>query len=109
MVTAIALVDIDPLDCPAGQCLGFGDYLGQGVPVIGIARQRLGVEHELAALAAVIGGRDRDLAAELVGLMGLAFADALGLGRVPGVELAAALGVMLRADLHRLAPGFVEG
>ena len=30
------------------------------------AMQRLGVEHELAPLAAFVGGGDRDLAAELI-------------------------------------------
>jgi len=33
--------------------------------VVGIARQRLGVEHELAAGSAGIGGDDRDFDADL--------------------------------------------
>jgi hypothetical protein len=42
------------------------------VAVEGIAVQRLGVEHELTALGLGRRGRDRDLAAELVGGAGLA-------------------------------------
>jgi hypothetical protein len=36
------------------------------VAVIGVARQCRGVEHELAARGACIGGDDRDLDAELI-------------------------------------------
>jgi hypothetical protein len=41
------------------------------VPIIRIARQRLGVQHELAARRAGVGGGDRDLDAELIGRAGL--------------------------------------
>jgi hypothetical protein len=45
--------------------------------VIRVARQRLGMEHELAARGASIGGNDRGPDAELVGGVGLALADAI--------------------------------
>jgi hypothetical protein len=50
------------------------------VTVIGIAGQSLGVQHELAARRAGVGGDDRDFDDELVGRAGLALADAFGLG-----------------------------
>ena len=83
VVALIALVDVGPLDLAAGQGLGFLDGLSQGVAVVGIAGQRLGMEDELAALAAPVGGGERNLDAELVGLGGLSLADALDLRRVP--------------------------
>ena len=61
--------------------------------------QGLGVEDELAALGARIGGRDRDFAAEFVRLCGFAFGDTFALRRVPGIELAATLTLPLGADL----------
>src|ERR1041385_2383813 len=64
-----------------------------------LSRQRLGVQHELTAWGAGVGGDDRGLDAELVGGAGLAFADALDLGSVEGIELPAALALLLRADL----------
>ena len=72
VVAAIAFVDIGALD-----------HVGQGVAVIGIAGQGLGVEDELAALGAPVGGGERGLDAELVRRSRLALADALGLGRMP--------------------------
>lgn len=63
--------------------------VAQGVAVVRIARQRLGM-HELTARGAGIGGDDGDLDAELVGRAGLALADALGLAGMEGIELPAA-------------------
>jgi hypothetical protein len=58
------------------------------------------VQHELAARErGDIGGDDRDLDAELVGRAGLAFADALDLGGMEGIQLPAALALLLGADL----------
>ena len=54
---------------------------------------------ELAALAAIERGGDADLDAELVGLVGLALADAFGLGRVQRIDLPAALAPVLGVDL----------
>lgn len=72
VMAAIALVDIGPFDLAPGQRLGFPDHLAQGVPVICIAGKRLGVEDELPALAAIVGGGERDLYAKLVWRSGLA-------------------------------------
>lgn len=47
--------------------------------VVGIARQRGGMQHEPAARRADIGDGDRDLHPELVGSAGLALGDALDL------------------------------
>jgi len=69
------------------------------VAIIGVARQRFGVPHELAAWRAGIGGGDRGLYAELVGCAGLALADALDLGSVEGIQLPAALTLLLGTDL----------
>ena len=99
IVAAVSLVDIGALDLAAGELLGVLDDGPQCVAVIGIARQRLGVQHELAARRAGIGGDDRDLDAELVGRAGLALADAFDLGGVEGIELPAALALLLGADL----------
>ena len=71
----------------------------QRMAVIRIARQRLGVQHELAARRAGIGGDDRDLDAELIGRAGLAFADAFDLGSMEGIQLPAALALLLGTDL----------
>ena len=70
--------------------------------VIGVSRQGLGMQDELATLAALVGRGQRDLDAELIGLVGFAFGDAFGLGRVPGIELPAALALFLAPDLAGL-------
>src|SRR5947208_9992596 len=98
-VTTISLVDIGTLDLTAGKPFGVFDHDAQRVAIIGVARQRFGVQHELAAWRASIGGSDRGLDAELVGCAGLAFANALDLGSVEGIQLPAALALLLRADL----------
>ena len=91
IVADIALVHVDPLDLPAGQGLGFFQHLRQGVAIIWVSRQGLGVQDELAALAAFIGRGQRDLDAELIGLVRLALGDAFGLRGMPGIQLPAAL------------------
>ena len=58
------------------------------------------MEDERATLAAFVGGGERDLDAELVWRSGLAICDALGLGRVPGIKLPAALALLLAANLR---------
>ncbi len=72
LVADISFVDIGPLDLAAGQRLGLLDDRLQGVTVVWITGERLGVEDELAALAAFVGGGERDLDAELVGFVRLA-------------------------------------
>ena len=52
VVAAIALVDIGALDRAAGELLGGIDDDRERVAVIGVVRQRLGMEHELAARSA---------------------------------------------------------
>jgi hypothetical protein len=49
---------VQPLDFIADQLFDGRDDLCQRVPVIRIARQRLGMDGELAALAAFEGGGD---------------------------------------------------
>ena len=99
IVTTVTLIDMDALDLAAGEPLGVLDGCAQRVSVVRVAGQRLGVKHELAARSADIGGDDGDLDAELVGRAGLALADAFDLGGVEGIELPAALALLLRADL----------
>ena len=99
IVAAISLVDIGALDFAAGELFGLFDDGAERVAVVRIAGQRLGVQHELTARRAGIGGDDRCLDPELVGRAGLALADAFDLGRVEGIELPAALTLLLRADL----------
>ena len=99
VVAAVSLVDISALDLAAGEPLGVLDRGPQRVPIIRIARQRLGVQHELAARGAGVGGDDRSLDAELVRRAGVALADALDLGGMEGIEFPAALALLLRADL----------
>ena len=98
-VAPIALVDVDAAGLYAGQLLNLSDDGVEGMTVIGLAVQRLGMEDELAALT--LGGwrGDRDVASELERRPGLALADALDLGGVQVVELPAALTVALVAYL----------
>ncbi len=66
------------------------------------------MQDDLAALRAFVGRGDRDLDAELVRSVCLALADALDLGRVPGIELPDALPLLLGAELmgHRNSDRF---
>ena len=49
VVAAVSLVDISALNLAPGEPLSVLDRGPQRVPIIRIARQRLGVQHELAA------------------------------------------------------------
>src|SRR5260370_3396024 len=98
-MTAVTLVDIAALDLAACEFLSILDDLAQGMPVVWVVRQRPGVQHELAARRAGVGGDDRNLDAELVGGTGLALADAFGLGGMEGIQLPAALALLLGSDL----------
>jgi hypothetical protein len=75
----------------------FSNHLGQRVAVIGIARQRLYMGDELAALAVLERGGNADLDAELVRLVGLALANAFHFGSMQAVDLGAALPALLLA------------
>src|SRR5487761_2131402 len=99
VVAAVSLIDISALDLAPSEPLGVLDCGPQGVPVIRIAGQRLGVQHELAAGRAGVGGGDRDLDAELIGRAGFALADAFDIGGVEGIKLPATLTLLLRTDL----------
>src|SRR5690242_6147270 len=66
------------------------------------------MEHELAARSAGIGGDDRSLDAELIRSLRLAFADALDLWRLKGIELPPALTLALRANLIGAREGHRE-
>src|ERR1700710_2057511 len=57
------------------------------------------MKHEQATGSPAIVGDDGGLDAELVRRAGLALADALHLGGMEGIQLPAALSLLLRADL----------
>ena len=99
LVAAISLIDVDALDLAAGELLGVLDDGRERVAVVRVARERFGVQHELAARGAGVGGDDRSLDTELVRRVRLALADALDLGSVEGIELPPALALLLRVDL----------
>jgi hypothetical protein len=86
VVAAIAAVGDDAGEVGADLRLDLRDHGGQGVAVIRVARQRLGVGDELAALGAIERCGDRQLDAELITARGLALADAFDLGRVQGID-----------------------
>jgi hypothetical protein len=98
-VSTVPLVDIGALDLAAGEFLGVVDDVPQGVADVWITGQRLGVQHELTARGAGVGGDDGDLDAELVRRAGLALADALGLRGKEGIELPPTLALLLASDL----------
>ena len=106
-VALVAGIGDDPRELGPDRRLDRGDHAGQRVPVIRMAGQRLHVCHELPAPAAPERGRDAHLDAELVGLVRLALADALDLGRVQGRDLAAplTLALVLDAPGQRQRPG----
>src|SRR5262249_1941496 len=99
IVPAVSLVDIGALDLASGEPFGGFNDGAEGVAIVGVSRQRLGVQHELTARGAGVRGDDRCLAAALVGGGALAFAAELGLGGGEGIELPAALALLLGADL----------
>jgi hypothetical protein len=99
VVAAVSLVDIGPLDRTAGERLGAVKDVPQGVTVVGVIGQCLGVQHEQTAGGPVVVGDDGSLHSELVRCAGLALADALHLRSMEGIKLPAALALLLRADL----------
>ena len=74
VAAAIALIDAGALDRAAGQLLRIVDDGAEGVPVVRVARRRLGVQHQLATWGV------RGLDAELTGRARFALADAFDLG-----------------------------
>src|SRR5262249_15966015 len=99
IVAAVSLVDIGTLDLAAGEPLSGFDNGAQRMAVIRIAGQRPGVQNKLATWAPGIGGDDGSFHTEFVRRAGLAPADALHLRSVEGIQLPAALALLLRADL----------
>src|SRR5664279_1847010 len=99
VVPAISGVGDDLRQACADARLDLGNDDCEGVAVIGIARQRFGVQHELAALTAVDRRRDAHLDPELVGLVGFSLADAFDLWRMQRVDLLATLPLTLVANL----------
>jgi hypothetical protein len=79
IVAVITGIGVQPLDFIADGLLDRRDDRRQRVPIIRIARQCLGMDGELAALATLERGGEADLDAELVGLVRLALADAFDL------------------------------
>jgi hypothetical protein len=67
--------------------------------VVRVAGQPPGAPHELAARRLAVGDDDGGLHAEFIRRVGLALANALPLRRVGGIQLPAALALLLRADL----------
>src|SRR5215471_14821548 len=99
IVAAVSLVDIGTLDLAAGEPLSGFDDGAQRVAVIRIGGQRPGVQNKLATRCPGIGGDDGSFHTEFVRRAGLALADALHLRSVEGIQLPAALALLLRADL----------
>src|SRR5829696_8278921 len=95
VVALVPGVGDDPLEASADGALDVGEDGCERVPVIGIAGERLHVGDKLAAPAAVEGRRHADLDAELIGFVGLSFANALDLGSMQRVELPATLALIL--------------
>ena len=58
VVAAVSLVEIGPLDQTAGECLGAVNDVPQGVTVVGVIGQRLGVQHEQATGSPAVVGDD---------------------------------------------------
>ena len=70
-------------------------------PSNGLPCRALACSTNCPPLGEVTGVAIADLAAELIGCAGLALADALHLGGVQGIDLRAALAVILDAHLQR--------
>src|ERR1051325_3214966 len=98
-MAAVALVDIGALHLTACEPFGPLEDGCQGMAVVGVSRECLGMQHELAARCAGIGADDRRLNAELVRRTGLALANAFHLRGMKGIKLPATLALLLRADL----------
>lgn len=109
IVAAIAGIGDDAGETGADLRLGGGDDPGERMAVIRVARQRLDMGDELAALAAINRRRHGDLDAELVGLVGFPLADALDLGGVERIDLRTALTAILPVDAAGQMQGPGEG
>ena len=97
VVAAISGIGMNALDGVADELLDRRNDAGERVTIIGIAGQRLGMDRELAALAALERGGDAHLDAELIGLVRLSLTDAFDLWGMQAVDLGAALTALLFA------------
>ena len=95
VMAAIAGIRDAAIEHVADERLHLWNDGGERVPVIRIAQQHCDVGDKLPAGGMLHGGRDAHLDAELVGPVRLAFADALDLWRVQGIDLAAVLAALL--------------
>jgi hypothetical protein len=89
---------VDATHRDTGEVLKTGYNGTERVTVVWIAMQRLGVQRELAVLGRGDRCDNRDLAAELIGRPGLAFADALHLWGMQRIDLGTPLTLLLVAD-----------
>src|SRR6202011_39407 len=96
IVAAVPLVGEDARDGVADQRFHVRDHGCQRMTVIR-AGQRLHMGDELAALGMADRGCDGDFDAELVRPMSLALADAFDFRRMQGIDLPAALMLLLLA------------
>ncbi len=101
VVTAIAGIGNDAFEHIADQRLHIGNDFRERVPAVRVAGQGHDVGDELAAGRMLCWSGDADLDAELVGLVGLALADALDLWRMQRIDLASALIAILSQDAAR--------
>jgi hypothetical protein len=99
IVAAVSLVDIGALDLAPSEPFSVLDRGPQGVHHTDCPAAPWRAAHELAARGGGVGGDDRDLDAELIGRAGVALADAFDLWGMEGIELPAALALLLRTDL----------
>ena len=100
-MATVAGVGVQPPDLIADQVFDLWDDIFKRVAVVRIARQRLRMDGELAALAAFERRRDAHFDAKFVGLVRLAFADAFDLRGVQTVDFGAALAALLSKDAAR--------
>src|SRR6266853_1205093 len=108
VVAAVSGIGMEPFDGAADELLDRRDDASQRMAVIGVARQRLRVDDELAAFAVLEGCGNADLDAELVRLVCFTLADALHLGRMQAVDLGPALSALLSTYAPRQAQEMSE-
>ena len=109
-MAAISTINIGAGDGNACDPFHLLDLAGQGVAVIGIARQAPHAEDELTAGCSGVGGGDRDRNADFEAGPGLPLADALHLGRMQGIEfVSTAVGTLLTKQAIDQGQRFGEG
>jgi hypothetical protein len=94
---AVSAINERVADLPPGELLRLLDGPFECVPVVGIAVKRADSDHPVLLRR----GDHRDLAAELVFLVGLPLGDALGLRRVHRVDLRGVVALLEKDPLRR--------